>query len=381
MRKSESSILSFLVLSSLIVGCGEDPHGPAGWVLPGAPFIDESVVLDRSEVLPAFSFDPEETTYVFDLSEVSLVQSGTYDDLHLQYWTSTGCDEDTWLYNTKSQVWTQVGYYPEGLISCVQEGTQQKHLLSARNIRAADSIDESGLLTLRGPVSNPEICVLDYHPDYRTIAFNLPDLHYIHGIAYDGQALWVLNDSYGRMYRMSPAGVILEEFPVTFHTPSGLAFDGEQFWIAEQGRTMISSWAPARGTLCSFSDVAFSSRGLACGSGRMWITHENGGGDDLKIFSLDPALSCTTGEAAVTDTVVLDAMYPVGIDWDGSSLLVITGREFRRVTPTGEVLEVVDNPVVGISDIAWDGQGIWSIHWGPRDFPGNEPLISRFLLR
>lgn len=156
---------------------------------------------------------------------------------------------------------------------------------SARRIHAAECIDESGLLRLRGPVAAPQLRALDYHPDYQTISLDLRDLFYLEGIAYDGNALWVLNAAYGKMYQMSRSNLIMEEFEEDFHSPHGLAFDGERFWVALQGREVLS-WTSARGTLCTFTDLKFNSTGIAYGLGRVWVTHDNAGGISNCLLSI-----------------------------------------------------------------------------------------------
>jgi len=60
------------------------------------------------------------------------------------------------------------------------------------------------------------------------------------GLAWDGEALWIVDDETKKVYRVSTKqGKVLKSFSVVVNEPKGLAWDGSSLWVSDNDRKTI----------------------------------------------------------------------------------------------------------------------------------------------
>lgn len=137
------------------------------------------------------------------------------------------------------------------------------------------------------------------------------------GLAWDGQALWIVDDQTSKLYRIDPqTGRSLSQLdPLPGSVPEGLAWDGQTLWVAEAGEGLLYQLNPQNGQV-------------------------------LQSFALPG----------------VEAAFPTGLAWDGQALWVAEGIGIRiyRVDPrTQKILKSFPAPGELMEDLAWDGQALW----------------------
>ena len=337
-----------------------------GGVAAQGTFIDQSILVDSSDRVTPISTEAD--VFTFDLADFALVQSRRIDDFELTYMTSDSCDEDVWVFNYVTLSWDQIAFDPFGI--CFQSPTRQVHLFSEIGSTATDYLSEQGEVMIRGPIY-PDI--LAFRLDPNLVALPLPD--FSNGLTYDGEFLWISSEFSDRIYRMNLSGQIVNEFDSPSSFPFGLAFDGDSLWLAD-GTDTIFGFNLSFEILCQFSLPTEWPRGLTVSGNRLWLSEFTS--RNPRILEIDLVASCASGAAVVTDTISIpDGERSRGLAWDGSSLLVASGRLYF-MTPNGFVLEAYDFPVKGAQGLAWDGTALWVINEGPVELLTRKPVVTKF---
>ncbi len=179
----------------------------------------------------------------------------------------------------------------------------------------------------------------------------------VHGVTFDGKALWFAHGSRGDLTSMDPAsGQVLGHLSAP--VDAGTAFDGQHLWVV--GGERIRRLDPATGAI--LGEVPdFDARpvsGLAWADGALYA----GVYRQKKILKIDP----TTGKVLRTltsDRLVTGVTWCEGELWHG--VMREEGpvpSELRRVdAATGEVLARVGMPEeVAVTGVEADDQGrLW----------------------
>jgi len=72
------------------------------------------------------------------------------------------------------------------------------------------------------------------------------------GLAWDGEALWIVDEETKKLYRLSTKqGKVLKSFSVVVDEPKGLAWDGSSLWVSDNARKTISKVEVRKGKIVS----------------------------------------------------------------------------------------------------------------------------------
>ena len=81
------------------------------------------------------------------------------------------------------------------------------------------------------------------------------------GLAWDGEALWCVDDSTDTVYRLDPdTGDVLHSFPSPDSTPKGITWDGSHLWIAESDAEKLFQVDAGTGEIMKSLDAHYSTR-------------------------------------------------------------------------------------------------------------------------
>lgn len=364
-----------LVVLLLFSACTDSGTGPRLEDYPPGTYIDEPILVEASDwVLPN---DGAEHEFTFDIGDLPLVQSQAFNDLEIAYTTSSSCDEDMWVHNPFLDYWHMVGRAPDPSTYCACVISTQRHALSAKGIDVTPVLDDQNHVRFRGDGSSPEIRVLRLNANYFAVPVTKNGDQYYDGLAYADHSFWLSSNWFDMIYRVSLSGSILTAFPSPEPYPFGLAFDGSYVWLAD-GTDRIFKLSPHGYVLGSFSVPTDFPGGLAWGNSKLWLLEYEG--TDPEIFCIDPDGSCAVGEAVIISTLASPCQYCWGLAWNGDNLLV-GGEILYEVSLGGEILQEHDLPVIGVKDIAWDGEAVWLLNQGPHGCPGRDQVITRLRLR
>jgi hypothetical protein len=382
-----AALLTVFVALAPSIGCEKESLRPGlRDDLPNGSFIDEPIVLERSE--PATLSRIEGDDYVIDMSGVPLIANGAYNDILISYSTITSCDEDVYILNAETREWEQIGYAiePGSGIGCRQMAAEHFHLLSSKGISPKHCLDADNEIRLRGYVlaytnqPNPKAEALRVNPDYLSVPLPARYFWRFDGLAYEDGSLWTSTDWFDKIYELAPSGEILREFSPPSEDAYGMASDGANLWLADRGGAVFKITRDGE-VLCSFNVPVQSATGLAWGNGKLWL------GDygrvtphrDSKIYGIAAEASCNSGAAIFTDELEIPGGRAIGLAWDGSHILVASDSLYK-VAESGAVAAAYAFPVNSVTDIAWDGEAVWILNTGPSDLRVMGPVATRFRL-
>ncbi|TET26648.1 MAG: hypothetical protein E3J76_00095 [Candidatus Aminicenantes bacterium] len=374
-------LMGTIIFFFLFYACTDDSSSPYN---PQTIYIDEPIVLEVSAFLSASV--NWQGDFVFDFNGVILVQTDAYNDFELTYWTSSSCDEDVWVYNFRKRRWDQIGFSPGPGIMCFTVITEQGHLFSARGLEAKDYLEEDLEMRVKGSVSGPKVRALKINPDYFIVPIRLENVRSFNGLVHDGESLWISSNSSDRIYNLSLEGKIIKEFEALAGYPFGLAFDGQDLWLAD-GSDRIFKMDQEGDVLCQFTVPTDYPGGLTWENDKLWLSEYEHMYGISQLFGIDPYASCSAGFAVITDTFDTPEGGSTGLAWDGEYLLVVIKNPYSeahklyKIKTSGEVIQSYDIPVKFPKDIAWDGEAVWLLNYGPKDLINHDPVITRFKLR
>jgi len=267
---------------------------------------------------------------------------------------------------------------------CATIPVEQGHLLSARGLQPRDHLNEGLEMRVRGSYwSGPKVRALKINPDYFIVPLMLGNVYSFNGLAYDRESLWVSSNFSDRIYNLSLEGKIIKEFEAPAGYPFGLAFDGQDLWLAD-GSDRIFKMDQEGDVLCQFTVPTGCPYGLTWERNRLWLS-ENG--CLHRLFGIGPLLSCLSRAAVISDTFTTAEEGSKGLAWDGEYLLAVIKNPYSeahklyKIKTSGEVIQSYDIPVKFPEDIAWDGEAVWLLNYGPKDLINRDPVITRFKLR
>lgn len=371
-----------IIFFFLFNACTDDSSSPYN---PQTTYIDEPIVLQVSTFLSAGV--NWQRDFVFDFNHITMVLTGDYNDFELTYWTSSSSDADVWVYNFKKRRWDQIGFSPPPDTIHVPVFVEQGHLFSAQGLQAKEYLDEGREMRVSGLVSGPKVRALRINPDYFIVPLIAENVYGFNGLVHDGESLWISSNFTDRIYNLSLDGKLLKEFEAPAGYPFGLAFDGQDLWLAD-GSDRIFKMDQEGDVLCQFTVPTDYPGGLTWENDKLWLSeHEHMSGIS-QLFGIDPSASCSAGFAVITDTFDTPEGGGKGLAWDGEYLLVVVkndlypeAHELYKIKTSGEVIQSYDIPVKSPHDIAWDGEAVWMLNYGPKDLIGHDPVITRFKLR
>jgi PKD repeat protein len=176
------------------------------------------------------------------------------------------------------------------------------------------------------------------------------------GIAYDGNALWVVDsldlETY-KLYRVDPqSGSVLKSFEAPTIAPDALAWDGGRLWLVDGAESKLLQIDPSNGKVLKALDAPGTyPTGIAHDGTALWVADA----DELKIFKVNPL----TGK--VIDSFDAPGYFPQGLAWDGKFLWHLDAATIYKLDPSdGTVLAEYEVPREQLVDLTWDGQYLWA---------------------
>jgi hypothetical protein len=355
---------------------------------PEAPFIDEPILLEISEPVPAEVMG--ENSFVFLLG--SLLQEGRFNDIALSYMTTDGCDRDILVYNVTTDSWGTLISFPDEL-GCAQVPSGHAHLFSGRGLSYEEYLDDFRTMRIRGDINSPQMQAVRMNEEYFAIPLVEDEFIFSPAIAFGGEAFWVRSGYTDEaiIWKLSLRGIPVGEFPAPEHAGS-VAYGDGSLWTVSPSEIWNSPeiWQLSEDgdVRCSFSTGPIKTgdeylRDLAWENDVLWllVTGPNG----PRLVSVDPIAACNSGTAAVLSIVYLPEGQYDSFTWTGTHFLVADtySRDpvFSLVDTEGKVSRTYDVPVAPVYDIAWDGEAVIFLCGGPKGAAGSDHVITRFRLR
>jgi len=244
--------------------------------------------------------------------------------------------------------------------------------------------------------SSPRVYVVHYHCDFQFVMLSQGIQLGALPLTFNGEHLWVVA---GADQRDTPRSSNSDTILVldlagsrirTLWTPDrhiiGLAYGRNHIWIhSSRDPHTIAEMNTAGKIVSAFTvpgDPEEIAAFLAWGDESLWVLNRY----EQRVLGIDAVASVDSGYAVVDRGFSVPARltYPHGMTSDGDYLCIIAADSLYRYTFEGEYAESWSLPVALAGGITWDGEAMWIVHHGPRDFDGcwtsNAPLLSRFEL-
>jgi len=379
----------FCTVFLLIAGCTERTTCPCREPgLATAPYIDDVIVYAESDSVPPASWTGDEI--VFDLSEIPFFTDGGYNAIRVAYRTPTYCDHDMFVLNQTTGAWHQFASRPPPGFDCLMVPARHFHVFLPSKMSISDLIGSEQILKLRvGPSRCPAVCcpaayAVRVNPRYYPID---PE-----GWCYDTDwhdgSIWVSyrdpsvgTERIASITRISVQGEKLDSIPIPWELVYGLTFDGRSFWTSSNRMNVYRlnlNGEPACSLQLDLRDADDMS--VTWGDDALWLSVL--WRESVTVYRIDALPTCI---GQTTPTVSTLGRFPSecgnnGIAWTGRHLLV-AGDRLYRITRHGGVIDTYRLPVRDVVGLAWNGEGVWLVHRGPKTGMDREQVISRFLLR
>jgi sugar lactone lactonase YvrE len=188
------------------------------------------------------------------------------------------------------------------------------------------------------------------------------------GLAWDGEALWVADNTTNSIYQLDPAdGHIIASFKAPEGQVSGLAFGDGHLWCADLGSAVIRQLDTAGNRLqadlsCPLPQVQGrqpQAGGLAFHDGHLWTGTLAGWSSTMN--QLDPA------DGTVKRSLFTKG-YPVALALNDSFIWNATHNDGHRLglvycygLDDGLFVSQFDTPGFWPVGLAWDGQYLWLV--------------------
>ena len=186
--------------------------------------------------------------------------------------------------------------------------------------------------------------VVDPNTGTVTRSFSTP-VHFF-DITYDGTSLWGVDDVNQQVVEFDKNGLVIKQFSSPGSLPRGIAWDGQALWVLDYTSHNIDRIDPANGTvLSSITAPVDQPVSLDYDDAHLWLN----GIAAWNTFALDPA----TGAVAMSFATPVDlgpgtgsgANRPLGLAFDGTKLWIVQSDESRIYqvglrSPSPQVLEL-----------------------------------------
>ncbi|MCP4633434.1 MAG: lactonase family protein [candidate division Zixibacteria bacterium] len=161
---------------------------------------------------------------------------------------------------------------------------------------------------------------------------------------------------------LTKPGEVILQFSSPGPCPQGLAWDGEYLWVADDSTDTIYKLNPLDGTVIhSFASPGSKPRGLAWGNSHLWSLDDS----DKKIFELDPTTGHQMSSLEAPIIVLKKGASPLGgLAWGGQNLWsgVIAGwsSKMNRLDMSDGSVKTFHYTKGVPRALASDGRFLWS---------------------
>jgi transglutaminase-like putative cysteine protease len=178
------------------------------------------------------------------------------------------------------------------------------------------------------------------------------------GLAFDGRALWLADDSTDKIYKIDPgSGRVLATLESPGHHPEGLACDGTSLWHIDSGEKLLYKIDPESGQAVSILESnSPDPRDLAWDGEYIWIVDHRS----------DVLLKVSTVDGMMVQTFPSPAGEPTGLTFDGRYLWVAdrAGDRIYLVDPAdGLCLSSLRSFGPFPAGLAWAGDTLWNVDY------------------
>lgn len=186
------------------------------------------------------------------------------------------------------------------------------------------------------------------------------------GLAFDGEALWVADNTDGTLYRLDPAdGSVISSFKAPVGTLCGLAYGMGRLWCAESDSKVVRQLDTEGNHLgsamaCPLPRVQGrqpEAGGLAFHDGHLWTGTVAGWSSTMN--QVDPA-------DGKVERSLFTKGYPVALALNDSHIWNATHNDGRRLglvycygLDNGLFVSQFDTPGYWPVGLAWDGRDLW----------------------
>ena len=186
---------------------------------------------------------------------------------------------------------------------------------------------------------------------------NISGIRATDGLAWDGESFWFASmHGFGALWRVDPAGQVLERIPTKDFIPSGLAFAEGHLWACDGPKNRICKLGRSGSVIRSIPSPRPKPRGLAYDGHLLWVSCQAEGSLPHTLHGILPLDGSV--QASFKSPFVLH-----DLEWDGSFLWACSSeqRQLFRFTRSGEGWIVVEPPCPFPSAMAFDGNRLWIV--------------------
>lgn len=186
--------------------------------------------------------------------------------------------------------------------------------------------------------------------------FNTPCIH-SDGMAWDGDNLWITNDSLDVIWKYDTLGNLLDSIPAPGRMATGLTWDGQNLWCADHQRIRIYKLDPSTGNILDSipaPGTRNSCEGLAWMNDTIWNTNWS----DNIVWALDPS------SGSIYRQFTGPGPSSTGLAWDSlDNCLWNSDQQLMTIFKLafdGSVITQFSITDDAIQDLAFDGTSLWS---------------------
>jgi len=366
---NRSVTVSVLILVSL--ACSKDPLEPAPVVTPVPSVgIDEPLLLAASSAESPTS--SARNLHTFELSGITIVQSGEFNDIEVMYVTSDACDEDVDLFNFETNAWDVLTTGPT--MACAPVLTNWWRTLSERNLNPDDYINDGFQLSMR-TWAQPSLRALKINVDYDPIALLPLDINAT-GIYVLDSTIWLAASN---LSRVTTRGAKLADVATPTDPSDGLAYDGERFWMLNGlvGLDQVFWGVTPQGVAdCSFKghDDFVVTRNMVYVDSLLWANR-----DGHELLGINLEQSCANDLITFNDNRFYLTTGGAGaIAHDGTDFYIAYSNSIKKVSMSGLELENHPLTVGTVIDMTYIDDALWMLHTGPLGVNSGSKYVSKF---
>ncbi len=361
--------VSLLVL--VLIACSKDPLEPDPVVTPVPSVgIDEPLLIAASRVESPTS--SAQNQHSFDLSSITIVQSGEFNEIEVMYVTNDMCDEDVDLFNFETNTWDELSSGPS--MVCAPAVTNWWRTLSEQNLNPDDYLNDSFQLSLR-TWAQPSLRALKLNAGYDPIALVPMDIKAT-GLYVLGSTIWLGAEN---LSRVTTRGVKLTDVATPYISAEGLAYDGERFWVITgivSSNQVFHGITPQGVVDCSFNghDDFQVTRSMVCVDSLLWANR-----DGNELLGIHIEQSCANNEITFNDNrFYLNTSGAGAITHDGTDFYIAYSNSIKKVSMSGLELENHPLTVGSVIDMAYIDGALWIFHTGPLGVNSVSNFVSKF---
>lgn len=361
-------ILSLIALV-LALGCSKDPVAPTEEPAP-VPSVGIDVPLLVSASAPVNPSLTNGSQHTFDLSAVSLVQSGNTDDFEVTYTTPNSCDTDVEVFRVTNNTWDRLATATGG--TCSPAFTTRSRTLTEQNLKAANYLTTSSQLIIRAGVI-PSLRAIDTIDGYEPILVS-NRVTAARGVQMRRGVLWIAGQN---LHQVNATGTWIGDVTTAIARHYGLAFDGTMFWSVdiEPADDIFFGFTPDGTINCSFVGSSnFPVNGaMVYLNDIMWAARANA----AELYKVDLVASCAANSMTITQTVPIPVVA-TAIATDGTNFYIANDVSIKKINSAGTELENHPLTVDRVIDMTYSGNSLWILHTGPAGVQSRGVFLSKF---